>query len=59
VNDLYERIAKTMPADSPGSLRSQTNADIVAYVFQVNRFPAGTEELKADPEAMKAIAIGK
>ena len=59
VNDLYERIAKTMPADSPGSLRSQTNADIVAYVFQVNRFPAGTEELKADPDAMKAIAVGK
>jgi mono/diheme cytochrome c family protein len=59
VNDLFERIARTMPADSPGSLRSQTNADIVAYVLQVNKFPAGAEELTADPDAMKAIAIAK
>jgi mono/diheme cytochrome c family protein len=58
VNDLYQKVATTMPADSPGSLRSQVNADIVAYVLQVNKFPAGSEELKPDPAAM-AGSIGK
>ena len=58
VNDLYQKVATTMPADSPGSLRSQTNADIVAYMLQVNKFPAGAEELKPDPAVM-AGAIGK
>ena len=58
VNDLYQKVATTMPADSPGSLRSQTNADILAYMLQVNKFPAGSAELKPDPAAM-AGAIGK
>ena len=58
VHDLYQKVATTMPADSPGSLRSQTNADIVAYMLQVNKFPAGSDELKPDPAAM-AGAVGK
>jgi cytochrome c len=58
VNDLFQKVATTMPADSPGSLRSQTNADILAYMLQVNKFPAGSDELKPDPAAM-AAAIGK
>jgi hypothetical protein len=48
-----------MPGDAPGSLTPQVNADIVAYMLQVNRFPAGTEELKPDPAAMKGMAIAK
>ena len=59
VNDLFERIATTMPGDAPGSLPRDVDADIVAYVLQVNKFPAGTEELKPDVEAMKGIMIGK
>ena len=58
LNDLYQKVATTMPADSPGSLRSQTNADIVAYMLQVNKFPAGSDELKPDPAVM-AGALGK
>jgi S-disulfanyl-L-cysteine oxidoreductase SoxD len=59
VNDLFERIATTMPADSPGSLPRDVDADILAYMLQVNRFPAGTEELKPDAAAMKSIGIAK
>jgi mono/diheme cytochrome c family protein len=59
VNDLFERIAQTMPADAPGSLPRDVDADILAYVLQVNKFPAGSEELKADTAAMKGIAIAK
>jgi mono/diheme cytochrome c family protein len=59
VNDLFERIAQTMPADAPGSLPRDVDADILAYVLQVNKFPAGTQELKPDTAAMKGIAIAK
>jgi S-disulfanyl-L-cysteine oxidoreductase SoxD len=59
VNDLFDRVANTMPADAPGSLPRDVDADIVAYVLQVNKFPAGAQELKPDPAAMKGIAIGK
>lgn len=59
VNDLFERVAKTMPGDAPGSLTPEVNADIVAFLLQQNRFPAGNEDLKADAAALKAIAMGK
>jgi S-disulfanyl-L-cysteine oxidoreductase SoxD len=59
VQDLFDRVATTMPGDAPGSLPPQVNADIVAYMLQVNRFPAGTEELKADPAALKGMALAK
>jgi cytochrome c len=59
VNDLFERVAKTMPQDAPGSLSPQVDADIVAYMLQQNKFPAGTEELKPDAALMRAVVIGK
>ena len=59
VNDLFERVAKTMPGDSPGSLSPEVDADIVAYLLQQNKYPAGNEELKADTAALKAVTIGK
>jgi cytochrome c len=57
--ELVDRIQKTMPQDNPGSLSTQENADIVAYVLQVNRFPAGQDELKPDVAGLKTIAITK
>jgi mono/diheme cytochrome c family protein len=57
--ELVDRIATTMPQDAPGSLSPQVNADITAYILQVNRFPAGTTELPSDAAAQKAIAITK
>lgn len=59
VHDLFDRVATTMPGDAPGSLPPQVNADIVAYMLQVNRYPAGADELKADPAVMKAIPLTK
>jgi mono/diheme cytochrome c family protein len=59
VNELFERISKTMPADAPGSLSAQDSADIVSYILQANRMPAGADELKGDATAMKAIGIAK
>ena len=57
VGDLADRIRTTMPQDDVGSLNIQMSADLTAYLLQVNRFPAGSTELKADRSAMKAIGI--
>jgi cytochrome c len=55
--ELVDRVTKTMPQDAPGSLSAQDNADIVAYMLQVNRFPAGSTDLPVDATAQKTIAI--
>lgn len=57
VDDLFEIVQATMPADKPGSLTRAQNADILAYVFQANQFPAGKTELPSDAEALKQIRI--
>jgi mono/diheme cytochrome c family protein len=57
IGDLADRIRLTMPQDDIGSINVQMSADITAYVLQVNNFPAGQEELKADRSVMKAMVI--
>jgi mono/diheme cytochrome c family protein len=53
--DLFTRIKTTMPAGAPGSLDDEAYLDIVAYVLQVNAFPAGGSDL--NPEAIKGVRI--
>jgi glucose/arabinose dehydrogenase/mono/diheme cytochrome c family protein len=55
--ELFENIRATMPADRPGTLSRQMNADILAYVFAVNQFPPGGGELSAQSEPLKQIRI--
>jgi S-disulfanyl-L-cysteine oxidoreductase SoxD len=57
--DLYKSIRATMPADAPESLKPQEYADLVAYLFSVNKFPAGERELPADQAALEKIRISK
>lgn len=59
VADFYGRISTSMPQDSPGSLKAETYADIIAYILQVNNFPAGKDELKSDDAALKGIMISR
>jgi mono/diheme cytochrome c family protein len=55
VGDLFDRIRTTMPADKPGSISRQQDSDIVAYVLNVNKFPAGDAELGTQTELLKQI----
>jgi S-disulfanyl-L-cysteine oxidoreductase SoxD len=55
--ELFERIRSTMPQDSPGSLSPQQYADIVALIFNKNRFPAGRTPLPDDDAALRMIRI--
>lgn len=47
LNELFERMRMTMPQTKPGSLSRAQNADILAYVLEVAKFPAGSAVLDA------------
>ena len=57
VGELLDKIQKLMPSDRPGSLPGETYRDIVAFLLQVNKFPAGEKEMDADPEALRKVLI--
>jgi mono/diheme cytochrome c family protein len=55
VGDLFERIRISMPQNAPGSLSGQQNADILAFMFSVNKFPAGSTDLPKEAGILKQI----
>ena len=55
VGELFDRTRTTMPQNRPGSLSRETNAEILAYMLGVNRFPAGKAELPQSSEALREI----
>jgi mono/diheme cytochrome c family protein len=57
VGDFFDRIRKLMPPDNPGSLPPDRYRDIVAFVLQENKYPAGDHELAADSVALRTIKI--
>jgi S-disulfanyl-L-cysteine oxidoreductase SoxD len=57
VGDLFERIRISMPADRPGKLTREQDADILTYMFSVSEFPPGKTELEHQTEVLKQIRI--
>jgi mono/diheme cytochrome c family protein len=57
VGDLFERIRVSMPADRPGKLTREQDADVLAYMLSMNQFPPGKAELDHQTEALKQIRI--
>jgi mono/diheme cytochrome c family protein len=45
VAGLVDKTQKTMPFTAPGSLTREQATDLVAYILQVGKFPAGRTEL--------------
>jgi mono/diheme cytochrome c family protein len=54
---LYSKVSKTMPYDSPASLRSDDYADVLAYILSGNTFPAGTAEIPSTGDGLDAVRI--
>ncbi len=54
---LVEHIRQTMPMDSPGRLTMQQYTDIFAFMLQLNGIPAGSAELPATEEGLRAVTI--
>jgi len=57
VADFFDRVHATMPADAPGTMTPQQTSDITAYVFKLNKYPAGKTELPTDLALLKGIKI--
>lgn len=57
VRAFYDRAQKTMPPGTPGSLPSDTYADIVAYILEVNGFKAGGISLRAGDEKIDKMVL--
>jgi len=57
VGDLFDRNRTTMPVGREGQLNAQANADITAFVLQVNKFPAGSVELPSQAMMLKTISF--
>ena len=53
--DLFDKIQETMPADAPGKLSHEQNADILAFLLEFNKFHTGSADLKYDPALLKNI----
>ena len=56
---LYDKVQKTMPQSSPGSLTPAQTADLLAYMLSVSKYPAGDTELPGDRDKLKTIQIPK
>ena len=46
-----------MPANNPGSVSRQENADILAYILSYNKYPAGKDELPRETQILNQIRI--
>jgi quinoprotein glucose dehydrogenase len=57
VGELYDKIATTMPALDPGSLKPEQVSDLVAHMLNESKFPAGTTALAASADPLKTIKI--
>lgn len=54
---MLDRVRTTMPQDKPMTLSRQQIADVLAYVFSVNKFPPGKAELSRQTEILNTIAF--
>jgi len=57
VGDLFERIRTGMPPGNPAKVGRDAKVQIVSYMLQFNKFPAGKTELPAQTEALKQIKL--
>lgn len=59
VGDLYEQLRETMPEDNPGALPRAAYVDLIAYLLEVNGYPAGAGDLIPDTAALNRIQINR
>jgi mono/diheme cytochrome c family protein len=57
VFDVYDVVKNFMPEDNPGSLTTVQTRDVVAYILQKNKLPAGKVELPAAEADLKQIKL--
>jgi hypothetical protein len=46
-----------MPQDNPGALTAAQYTDVLAYLLQFHKFPAGQTELASDLDTLKKVKL--
>jgi len=59
LKELFDKISTTMPQDNPGGMSTKQYVDVTSYILQMNKFPAGKEELPTDTAQFDRIVIEK
>ena len=54
---LYNKISMDMPSSAPGTLMPEQYADVLAYILNVNKYPAGTTEIPKDGGSLKNVKM--
>ena len=57
VNDVFERIRVSMPADKPDSLERPQVAEVIAFLLQKNGAAPGPMDLPVATDALKDIKV--
>ena len=55
LGQILDRVRSTMPMDKPLSLSRQQTADALAFIFSINKIPAGKAELPRQAEMLNLI----
>ena len=55
LDQMLDRVKATMPLDKPATLSRQQTADALAFVFSINKMPAGKDELPRQAEMLGLI----
>lgn len=55
--DFYRELRRTMPDDNPGGLPRQTYVDVMAYILELNGYPAGSDELPPDDAILGSFRL--
>jgi mono/diheme cytochrome c family protein len=54
---IVDKIQATMPANAMGTLTRAQAADVLAFMLQTGKFPAGRAELSSEEAALKTISL--
>lgn len=57
LDQLYNKIDRTMPSDNPKTLPAQSVADVMAFILSKNEFPAGSAALSLNLDSLKVIKL--
>ena len=57
LGDLFERVRISMPQGAPNSVSRSDKVDILAYMLEVNGFPAGKTELSGRASALRGVSF--
>ena len=55
LGQMLDRVRITMPLDKPSTMSRQQIADVLTYIFSVNKLPAGKTELPRGAEMLNLI----